>query len=105
MPQAQRGELWMIDPGMVQKPRPCVVLSIACLDHERAVVSFVPRTNTLRATRFEEPHRARGLEDGAFDAQGIGSVPIVKLERHLGTVEPAVVQRVEQAVKLWLNLP
>jgi mRNA interferase MazF len=90
---------------MVQKPRPCVVLSIAYLDQERAVVSYVPRTTTLRATRFEVSHRARGLEDGAFDAQGIGSVPLVKLERRLGTVEPAVVQQVEQAVKLWLDLP
>jgi len=50
MPQAQRGELWLIDLGLVQKPRPCLVLSIAYLDHERAVVTFVPRTTSLRGT-------------------------------------------------------
>ena len=105
MPQAQRGELWLIDLGMVQKQRPCLVLSIAYLDHERAVVSYVPRTTTLRGTRFEVSHQARGLEPGAFDAQGIGSIPNVKLERRLGIVEPAVIQRVETAVKLWLKLP
>ena len=44
MPQAQRGEIWLIDLGMVQKPRPSLVLSIAYLDHERAVVSYGPRT-------------------------------------------------------------
>ena len=104
MPQAQRGELWLIDLGKVQKPRPCLVLSIAYLDHERAVVSYIPRTTTLRGTQFEVSHQARGLEPGAFDAQGIGSVPIVKLERRLGSVEPRVIQQVETAVKLWLKL-
>jgi mRNA interferase MazF len=90
---------------MVQKARPCLVLSIAYLDHERAVVSYVPRTTTLRGTRFEVSHQARGFEPGAFDAQGIGSIPVVKLERRLGIVEPAVIQQVETAVKLWLKLP
>jgi len=90
---------------MAQKPRPCLILSIVYLDHERAVVSYVPRTTALRSTRFEVPHQARGLEAGAFDAQGIGSIPVVKLERRLGSVDPTIIQQVEAAVKLWLNLP
>jgi mRNA interferase MazF len=105
VPAAQRGELWLIDLGMVQKPRPCLVLSVAYPDHERAVVSYVPRTTTPRGTRFEVSHSARGLERGALDAQGIGSVPIVKLMRRLGTVEESVVRQVETAEKLWLMLP
>lgn len=104
MPQAQRGEIWLIDLGMAQKPRPCLVLSIAFLDHERAVVSYIPRTTTLRGTRFEVVHQTRGFDAGAFDAQGIGSIPVVKLERRLGVVEPALLQQVETAVKLWLKL-
>jgi mRNA interferase MazF len=94
----------MIDLGLAQKPRPCLVLSIEFLDHERAVVTYVPRTTHLRQTRFEVAHAARGLEAGAFDAQGIGSVPVVKLMRRLGVVEPAIVQQVEATLKLWLNL-
>jgi mRNA interferase MazF len=105
MADVQRGELWLIDLGMVQKVRPCLVLSIAYLDHERAVVTYVPRTTHLRETRFEVPHQARGLEPGAFDAQGIGGVPVVKLERRLGVVETSIISQVEAAVKLWLNLP
>jgi mRNA-degrading endonuclease toxin of MazEF toxin-antitoxin module len=75
MPQAQRGELWLIDLGMVQKTRPCLILSIAYLDHERAVVSYFPRTTALRHTHFEVAPPARGSEAGGFDAQGIGSIP------------------------------
>jgi hypothetical protein len=51
--------------------RPAVILSVAPLDHERALVTYVPRTTSLRQTRFEVPHQARGFEAGAIDAQGI----------------------------------
>ena len=104
MPKARRGELWMIDLGMVQKVRPCLIRSIDYLDPERAVVSYAPRTTRLRGTRFEVAHQARGWEPGAFDAQGLGTVPVVKLERRLGVVDPVGVQPVETAVKLWLHL-
>ena len=32
MPRASRGDIWLIDLGLVQKTRPCLVLSIAFLD-------------------------------------------------------------------------
>lgn len=105
MPKASRGELWIIDLGMVQKPRPCLILSVNYLDQERAVVTYVPRTTSVRGTRFEVPHQMRGLEVGAFDAQGIGSIPVAKLQRRLGRVDSAVLSQVEGAVKLWLALP
>jgi mRNA interferase MazF len=105
MQKASRGELWVIDLGMVQKARPCLVLSVDYLDHERAVVTYVPRTTSLRGTRFEVPHQMRGFDAGAFDAQGIGSIPIVKVARRLGMVELSVIHQVEAAVKLWLALP
>jgi mRNA interferase MazF len=101
---AVRGEIWLIDLGLVQKARPCLILSVAFLDHERAVVSYVPRTTSTRGTRFEVPHQARGFAIGVFDAQGIGSVPTVKLIRNLGTVDSALLQRVEVAVKAWLGM-
>lgn len=38
----KRGEIWLIDLGIVQKARPCLILSVEFLDHERAVVTYVP---------------------------------------------------------------
>jgi mRNA-degrading endonuclease toxin of MazEF toxin-antitoxin module len=105
MPKARRGEIWLIDLGMVQKTRPALVLSVDYLDHERAVVTYIPRTTHLRQTRFEVPHRAAGFDPGAFDAQGIGTVPDVKLEQRLGVLDAALVQQVETALKHWLALP
>jgi mRNA-degrading endonuclease toxin of MazEF toxin-antitoxin module len=82
MPTARRGEIWLVDLGMVQKTRPAVILSIAFLDHERAVVTYVPRTTLVRGTRFEVAHQARGFEAAVFDAQGLGGVPVTKLVRN-----------------------
>src|SRR5580658_511228 len=104
MPLFQRGEIWLVDLGMVQKTRPVVILSVAFLDHERAMVTYVPRTTLLRHTRFEVPHPARGFDPGAFDAQGLGGVPVTKLIRQLGTLDATIVRAVEIAVKSWLGL-
>jgi hypothetical protein len=49
-------------------------------------------------------HQARGFEPGVFDAQGIGGVPAVKLERRIGIVDPTLLLKIEEAVKLWLWL-
>ena len=94
----------MLDLGMAQKARPAVILSVAFLDHERAVVTYVPRTTLLRNTRFEVHHSAHGFNLGAFDAQGVGGVPVTKLIRRLGALDRATLQSVEFAVKNWLGL-
>ena len=39
MVKARRVEIWLIDLGLVQKTRPCLVMSVDYLDHERAVVT------------------------------------------------------------------
>ncbi|PAW65476.1 MAG: hypothetical protein B9S34_10925 [Opitutia bacterium Tous-C1TDCM] len=104
MPLARRGEIWLIDLGFAAKTRPAVVLSVGFSDDERAIVSFVPRTTSVRGTRYEVPHIARGFEPGAFDAQGISGLPSAKLIRKLGGVEPAVLAAVEDSVRRWLGL-
>ena len=104
MPMARRGEIWLVDLGMVQKTRPAVILSVAFMDHERAVVTYVPRTTSIRHTRFEVPHQARGFDPGAFDGQGQGSVPVTKLIRQVGVLDTASMQGVELVVRSWLDL-
>ncbi len=104
MAVANRGDIWIVDLGMAAKPRPALILSVAALDHERALVTYVPRTTSLRGTRFEVPHQARGFDPGGFDAQGLGSVPNVKLIRRLGSLDVSTLVQVEAAVKAWLGL-
>ena len=99
-----RGEIWLIDLGMAHKQRPAVVMSVAFEDHERALVTYVPRTTSRRDTRFEVTHSARGFDDGAFDAQSLGTIPIVRLIRRIGLLDNTTLQQVEAAVRAWLAL-
>ena len=72
MPRAKRGEIWIADLGLAAKVRPVLVLSVAYEGQERAIVSYVIRTTSLRDTRYEVRHETRGMPNGAFDAQGLG---------------------------------
>ena len=104
MPKAQRGELWAADLGFVAKIRPVLILSVDYRDNERAVVTCLPRTTSIRGTLYEVPHHQRGMAPGVFDAQGITSIPDIKLQRRLGSVDVAMIAQVEKAVRSWLAL-
>lgn len=104
MPVARRGEIWQVDLGMTAKVRPALVLSVPFTDIERAVFEIIPHTTAIRATRFEVALPIPGLEAGAFDAQGLRSVPASVFLRRLGNVTPAQMSQVEAAVKRWLGL-
>lgn len=99
----RRGEVWLVDLGLAAKIRPCLVLGVPGAD-DRAIVTVVPHTTSLRSTRFEAPAPVRFLKPGAFDAQGIVTVPTVRLMRPLGTLPPAQLSEVERAVCLWLGI-
>ncbi|MEZ5387116.1 MAG: type II toxin-antitoxin system PemK/MazF family toxin [Prosthecobacter sp.] len=101
---AVRGEIWLIDLGMVQKTRPVLVLSVAYKDEERALVSYVVRTTSVRGTEYEVPHQAPKFLPGVFDAQSIGTVPDVQLIRRLTVCDAATLENVEAALKRWLGL-
>ena len=89
---------------MAQKIRLAVKLSVAYFDHERALITYVPRTTSPRDTRFEVVHEARGFDSGAFDAQSIGTMPAVKLMRRIATLDAMTLARVEGSVRSWLAL-
>lgn len=99
-----RGEVWLVDLGLAAKIRPCLVLGAPSTDEDRALVSVVPHTTTLRGTRYEVSVSVRFLRPGAFDAQGIVTVPIVRLIRHLGTLSPEQLRTVVGRVCLWLGI-
>lgn len=99
----QRGDVWLVDLGLVAKVRPCLVLSIPVDDNDRALSTVVAHTTSARGTRFEVNTRLKFLKPGAFDAQNMVTIPHVKLTRRLGTLPVELLTDVEQAVKLWLG--
>jgi len=104
MPSASRGEVWQVDLGMVAKARPAVVVNIPFRDDERAVYAIVPHTSTLRGGRFEVQMSLRWLQSGGFDVQGLRNVPPSVLLRRLGALEPAQMEAILRATKIWLGI-
>ena len=101
---AQRGEIWLMDLGMIQKVRPVLILSVPYKDEERTLVSYVVRTTSVRGTEYEVLHSAPKFQDGAFDAQSIGTVPDVQLIRRLALCDTNTLEKVEAALSVWLGL-
>ncbi|MGH8523006.1 MAG: hypothetical protein ACREXY_01940 [Gammaproteobacteria bacterium] len=64
------------------------MLSIPTAEMDRSLATVVPHTTSLRGTRFEVTVSVPFLRIGGFDAQGIVTVPTVRLIRHLGTLKP-----------------
>jgi mRNA interferase MazF len=99
-----RGEVWLVDLGLAAKVRPCMVLSVPAEDSDRSLVTLVPHTTSMRGSRFEVVVPARFLKLGAFDAQGLVTVPRTQLVRPIGTLASIQLQDVENAVRTWLGL-
>lgn len=93
-----------MDLGLAAKVRPCLVLSVPIDDADRALVGLVPHTTSPRGSRFEVPVATRFLKPGAFDAQGLVTVPLARLIRRVGVLVPLQMAEVERAVAAWLGL-
>ena len=104
MPAPNRGEVWLVDLGMVAKTRPCLVLSIPAGPQDRALATLIAHTTSTRGSRFEVVVSVRFLQAGAFDAQNVVTVPLAKLVRKLGDLPPDQFASVEGAVRQWIGL-
>jgi len=94
----------MVDLGLAAKVRPCLVLSVPLEESDRSLVTLVPHTTALRQSRFEVAVPVRFLRTGASDAQGIVTVPTVRLMNRLGTLTNEQLRSVEKAVCEWLGI-
>jgi len=100
-----RQEVWFVDLGLAPKPRPCVVISTTIGDIDRAVITVVPHTTSLRGTAYEAQVDTFFLKRGAFDGQGLQQVPVTRAIRLLGVLKDDQMRQVERVVCKWLALP
>lgn len=100
-----RGEVWLVDLGLAAKVRPCLVVSAPVSDADRALIAIVPHTTSTRGTQFEAVGRIQFLKPGAFDAQGLVTVPTIRAVRLLGKLTQQQLIQVEGAICRWLQLP
>ena len=100
----QRGEVWLVDLGMIQKTRPAVVLSVPHGDTDRVVVTVVSHTTALRNSPFEIIVPVPFLREGAFAVQSVTTIPSKHALRRLGSLTPEQLAPIEQGVRAWLGL-
>jgi mRNA interferase MazF len=101
----RRGEVWLVDLGMVAKIRPCLVVSIPANDeNDRVLTTLIPHTTSTRGSRFEIAIASRFLKTGAFDVQNVITIPTIKMIRMLGKLTPDEMLEIEAGLKAWLGL-
>ena len=94
----KRGEVWLCDCGMVEKVRPVLIFSVPFADTDRALLTVVFHSTTLRGSQFEVTVQVPFLKDGAFIAQSIATYPTARAIRKLGALNAAQLAAVETAV-------
>ena len=99
-----RGEVWLFDLGDTAKTRPVLIVSVAYGDVDRAVVTVVPHTTSLRGSPFEIAVRVAFLQHGAFLVQGVSTYPKAWAVRKLGSLRPAQMEPVLTGLADWLGL-
>jgi mRNA interferase MazF len=62
----RRGEVWLFDLGMAGKVRPALIVSVAYSDLDRALLTIVPHTTSLRDSQYEIDLTVAFLKPGAF---------------------------------------
>jgi mRNA interferase MazF len=91
---------------MAAKTRPVIIVSRYDPDAPRALILYVPLTTQNRQSRYEVavPKLPFLHQESTANIQGLGSLPTVRLERRLGQLPQASMERVKQALAAALEL-
>ncbi len=99
----RRGEVCLFDCGLIEKVRPVLILSVAYGALDRAVVTVVFHSTSLRGSPFEISVQVPFLKEGAFIAQSIATYPTIRAIRRLGILAPNQLDLVQTGVFRWLG--
>lgn len=88
---------------MEGKVRPALVVSVAYGDLDRALVTILPHTTSLRGSQFEVSVRASFLKPGAFLIQNVATYPDVRAIRKLGVLSREQFDSVFSCLLRWLG--
>jgi len=81
-----------------------LILSGPCEANDRAIVTVIPHTTTLRGSRFEINIPLPFLKPGAFLVQSPATVPGVRALKLLGRMTKPQIQSIEDGLLEWLKI-
>ena len=100
----KRGEVWLVDFGLAGKIRPALVVSVPYGDLDRALITVVPHTTTLRGSPFEIKVPASFLKPGAFLVQGVNTLASARALTRLGFLPTTSFSTVLTGLLKWLGV-
>lgn len=100
------GEVWLADLGLAAKTRPVVIVSRDDSDPPLALILYIPLTTQNRQSPYEVvlPYLPFLTRNSVANVQGLGSLPIVRLERKLGKLPGDVMAKVRRALAFAFEL-
>ena len=104
--RTEPGEVWLADLGLAAKTRPVLIVSRADNDPPRALIIHAPLTTQNRGSRYEVDLGPLPFlrEASCVNVQGIASIPVSRLERKLGALPQAMMERIKDALRYALDL-
>ncbi len=102
----KQGEVWLADLGLAAKTRPVVILSRDDPQAPRALVVYIPLTTQNRLSHYEiELGNLRFLKEASVaNVQGIGSIPVARLQRKLGSLPAETLHKIKEAIRFAFDL-
>ncbi len=82
---------------------PALVVSVAYGDRDRALLTIVPHTTSLRGSQYEIPVNVAFLKPGAFLVQSVATYPNVRAIRKLGVLKSDQFDLVFAGLLRWLG--
>jgi mRNA interferase MazF len=101
----QPGDIWLADLGLAAKTRPVIIVSRRDPNPPRSLVLYVPLTTQLRVSPYEVPlPRLPFLDrESVANVQGLGSLPVVRLERKIGRLSAGTMAQLKGALAFALD--
>lgn len=88
---------------MAEKVRPVLIVSTAYGDLDRALLTVVPHTTSLRGSQYEIVVNVAFLKPGAFLVQNVATYPNVRAIRKLGALKEDKFEIVFSGLLRWLG--
>ena len=104
MPGVIKGEVWIVDFGMMAKIRPALLLTGEPEDNELDLVTVLLHTTALRGNRWELNIPKPFLKPGAFHLPQVQTISTTKLERRIGVLTVDEMKRVRDALAQRLEI-
>ena len=100
------GDVWLADLGLAAKTRPVIIVSRYDPDPPRTLVLYVPLTTQNRQSPYEVilPSLSFIRSESVANVQGLGSLPIVRLERRLGRLPDKVMTQIKLTLAFAMDL-